>query len=75
MAVDDDLLLKNPFVFQLDTVVVNDSVKREAVTPQQEQAFLDFIKEDLYYYKYYDAVLILKIIESLWLISFSEQEI
>lgn len=34
MAVDDDLLLKNPFGFQLDTVVVNDSVKREAVTPQ-----------------------------------------
>ena len=75
MAVDDDLLLKNPFGFQLDTVVVNDSVKREVVTPQQEQAFLDFIKEDLYYYKYYDAVLILKIIESLWLISFSKQEI
>ena len=59
MAVDDDLLLKNPFGFQLDTVVVNDSVKREAVTPQQEQTFLDFIKDDLHYYKYYDAVLIL----------------
>ena len=30
MAVDDDLLLRNPFEFQLATVVVNDSVTREA---------------------------------------------
>ena len=29
MAVDDDLLVKNPFEFQLNTVVVNDSVTRD----------------------------------------------
>ena len=29
MAVDDDLIRKNPFEFQLCTVVVNDSVTRE----------------------------------------------
>ena len=30
MAVNDDLIRKNPFEFQLATVVVNDSVTREA---------------------------------------------
>ena len=37
MAVDDDLLVKNPFEFQLATVVVNDSVTREALTRKQER--------------------------------------
>lgn len=41
MAVDDDLLRKNPFEFQLCTVVVNDSVTREAITRKQERAFLE----------------------------------
>ena len=29
MAVDDDLILKNPFGFELGTILVNDSQKRE----------------------------------------------
>ena len=37
MAVDDDLIRKNPFEFQLCTVVVNDSVTREAITRKQER--------------------------------------
>lgn len=37
MAVDDDLIRKNPFEFQLNTVVVNDSVTREATTKRQER--------------------------------------
>lgn len=32
MAVDDDILRKNPFEFQLATVVVNDAVTREAIS-------------------------------------------
>ena len=44
MAVDDDLIRKNPFEFQLVTVVVNDSVTREAITRKQERAFLEFVK-------------------------------
>lgn len=35
MAVDDDLIRKNPFEFMLATVVVNDSVTREAITRKQ----------------------------------------
>lgn len=59
MAVDDDLLRKNPFEFQLATVVVNDSVTREAITRKQERAFLDFVKNDKHFEKYYDGIYIL----------------
>lgn len=59
MAVDDDLLVKNPFEFQLNTVVVNDSVTREAITRQQERDFLKFVKNDKHFYKYYDGIYIL----------------
>ena len=43
MAADDDLIRKNPFDFQLATVVVNDSVTREAITRKQQRAFLEFV--------------------------------
>lgn len=59
MAVDDDVLVKNPFEFQLNTVVVNDSVTREAITRQQERDFLEFVKKDKHFCKYYDGIYIL----------------
>ena len=59
MAVDDDLLVKNPFEFQLNTVVVNDSVTREAITRQQERDFLEFVENDKHFCKYYDGIYIL----------------
>ena len=59
MAVDDDLIHKNPFEFQLATIVTNDSVTREAITKKQESEFLRFIKEDKHFCKYYDGICIL----------------
>lgn len=59
MAVDDDLIRKNPFEFQLATVVVNDSVTREAITRKQQREFLRFIKGDKHFCKYYDGIYIL----------------
>lgn len=59
MAVEDDLLKKNPFDWELSTVIVNDSAKREAVTPRQERLFLDFIKGDKHYSQYYEGMFIL----------------
>ena len=59
MAVDDDLINKNPFEFQFATVVVNDSVTREAITRKQQREFLRFIKEDEHFCKYYDGIYIL----------------
>lgn len=59
MAVDDDILMKNPFNFQLATVLINDSVTREAVSKDDMNKFLKFIREDNVYWKYYDSVYIL----------------
>ncbi len=59
LAVDDDLIRKNPFGFELASVIVNDSVTREAITRKQQRDFLNFVKEDKYYNKYYDAFYIL----------------
>lgn len=59
MAVDDDLIRKNPFEFQLATVVVNDSVTREAITRKQERQFLEFIKNDKHFCRYYEGIYIL----------------
>lgn len=55
MAYNDNLVRKNPFEFQLSEVVVNDSIKRIALTEKQEDAFLEFVKND----KHYDGIYIL----------------
>ena len=59
MAVDDDLIRKNPFEFQLATVIVNDSVTREAITHDEKRRFLEFVKNDKHFCKYYDGIYIL----------------
>ena len=59
MAVDDDILLKNPFAFELAGVVVNDSVTREAITREQMRKFLKFVHDDNIYCKYYEVMYIL----------------
>ena len=59
LAVDDDLIRKNPFGFELASVIVNDSVTREAITRKQERDLLKFIKEDKHFCRYYDAIYIL----------------
>lgn len=59
MAVDDDLIRKNPFEFQLVTVIINDSITREAITRKQERDFLEFVRTDKHFSRYYDAIYIL----------------
>lgn len=59
MAVDDDILVKNPCGFQLAGVLVNDAVTREAITKDQMRKFLKFVHDDVVYCKYYEVVYIL----------------
>ncbi len=59
MAFVDDLIRKNPFDFQLVSVVVNDSVTREAVSRADMRKFLDFVKEDKHFCRYYEGIYIL----------------
>lgn len=59
MAENDDLIRKNPFQFELVTVIVNDSVTREAITRKQQREYLKFVQEDKYFCKYYEGIYIL----------------
>lgn len=40
-------------------MVVNDGVTREAITRKQERQFLEFVKNDKHFCKYYDGIYIL----------------
>lgn len=59
MAVDDDMLVKNPFGFQLAGVIYNDEKTREAITKEQMKKFLKFVHDDNVYCKYYEVFYIL----------------
>lgn len=59
MAYDDDLIRRNPFDFELATVIVNDSVTREAITRDQERKYLEFVKRDKHFSRYYEGIYIL----------------
>lgn len=59
LAVDNDYVRKNPFAFDLGTVIYNDSVTREALSRDDERKFLKFVKEDSHFCKYYDGIYIL----------------
>lgn len=58
-AMEDDLVHKNPFNWNLDDVIKNDTVPKTALTEEQATAFLDFIKEDKVYKRHYGAVAVL----------------
>ena len=59
MAYDEDAVRKNPFVFKLTDAVVNDSGSRVALTEDQLNVWMDFIKNDSTYSKYYDEFVVL----------------
>ena len=59
LAIDDELLNKNPFDFCLSGVIQNDSVERKGLSAEQEEMFLRFLRADSLYSKYYDAICIL----------------
>ncbi len=59
MAVNDDYLNRNPFDFKLTDAVINDSEKREALSLDEKRKYLEFIRTDKHFSKYYDAIYIL----------------
>lgn len=59
-AVQNGWIFKNPFDdFQIHEVLVNDSVRRDAVCPADERRFLEFVKNDNHFSKYYEGIYIL----------------
>ena len=59
LAYDDMIINRNPFAFPLTSVIIDDSVRREAITPKQERQFLEFIKNDNHFSRYYDGIFFL----------------
>ena len=59
MAFEEDILPKNPFEFKLSDVVKNDSQKRIALTQEQTDTFMNFIKGDKHFCCYYDEFVVL----------------
>lgn len=59
MACDEDAVRKNPFIFKLTDVVVNDTVPRAALTEEQLAIWMNFIEGDNTYHKYYDEFVVL----------------
>lgn len=59
IAIQDDYVRKNPFDFQLNTVIDDDTVPKTILTLEQEARLLDFAKSDTVYHKNYDEILIL----------------
>ena len=59
-AVQSEWIFKNPFDdFQLHEVIVNDSVRRDAVSPADERRFLEFVRNDKHFSRYYEGIYIL----------------
>ena len=58
MAVDDDIIRKNPFKFKLSDVVPNDAYVRTALTKAQQERYLQFIRDEGNG-NYYDDIVIL----------------
>ena len=59
MAYNEEVVRRNPFDFKLTDVVVNDSQKRISLTEKQQTAWMNFIREDKTYSKYYDEFVVL----------------
>ncbi|MGI5977377.1 MAG: tyrosine-type recombinase/integrase [Candidatus Limivicinus sp.] len=58
MAVDDDMIRKNPFKFQVSDLLPNDAVLRDALSPKEQEEYLRFIRENGKG-SYYDDIVIL----------------
>ena len=58
-AIQDDCIRKNPFDFQLNTVLEDNTEPKVPLSPTQEASFLSFVQSDKVYQKYYDEIIIL----------------
>lgn len=59
MAVDDELISRNPFDFPISDIMMNSAVKRDALTNDEQKRFLKFVKEDSHFSKFYEGFYIL----------------
>ena len=58
-AINDDLVRKNPFNWALSDVIENDTVPKTALTEEQINVLLKYIRSDSVYHRYYRAIIVL----------------
>lgn len=58
-AINDDLVRKNPFSWNLSDVLEDDTEHKTALTDEQVNALLSFVQMDMVYQKYYNAIVVL----------------
>ena len=58
MAYTEDIIRRNPFEFRLD-IIPNNTQKRVALTPKQQEQFLEYIRNDAHFCRYLDEIKIL----------------
>ena len=59
MAYNEDVIRRNPFDFNLSDVIPNDTKKRAALSENTREAWMEFIRTDEVYQKYYDEFVVL----------------
>ncbi len=59
MLVNDDVVRKNPVTFSCTDIVARPEHDRKALTKQQQKSWMEFIKNSVYYSRYYDECLVL----------------
>ena len=59
LAEENSLIRRNPFYFELSTILTNDMVTRKALATNQERRFLAFVEGDEHFHRYRDAIYIL----------------
>ncbi len=59
IAFEEDIISKNPFDFELKGIIPNNAQKRVALTKEQQDIWMKFIKEDKTCSKYYDEFVVL----------------
>lgn len=58
MAYTEDIIRRNPFEFRLD-IIPNNTQKRVALSPTQQEQFLEFTRNDKHFCRYLDEIKIL----------------
>lgn len=59
LAIQDDLVRKNPFDFVVSDLISDTTKPKEALTKAQQTALLEFVKNDPVYKRYYNEIIIL----------------
>ncbi len=59
MAYNEDAIRRNPFDFPLAGVILNDTVSRKALSESEKHDWMEFIRTDKTYSKYYDEFVVL----------------